>query len=515
MATPNEKLATSLEALMHLQQSGRRVIQATELSRTHRERLLANGFLQEIVKGWLMPARPDDKPGDTTPWYAALRDFIRGYCDQKFGEQWRVSPEQSLMLHTGSVILPKQVQIHTPIGKNNNLQLPAGTSLFDYKATDWSTEAASEVILSMRVIPLARALVRVSPTFFERNPSMARQALWQLPDTSELNLILLKGGHSVVAGRLAAALRAVGRADLADDVSSTLRAAGYTVTETNPFESPISQAAMPRESPYAMRIRTLWHSMRDDVLAIWGTEPLPRAAPDDYLQAMAQRYTADAYHSLSIEGYQVSSELIERVRTGQWNPDQSGFDHQQKNAMAAKGYYLAHEAVRTSVSDILNGENPGTVLRRDHGLWYRSLFAPSVQVGLLKPEDLAGYRAHQVYIRNAMHVPLPVMAVRDTMPVLFQLLENETSGAVRAVLGHFIFVFIHPYMDGNGRIGRFLMNAMLASGGYPWTIVTMDVRDEYMAALEAASVEQQIAPFAQLLLRLMREQIVHPPQALR
>jgi hypothetical protein len=36
---------------------------------------------------------------------------------------------------------------------------------------------------------------------------------------------------------------------------------------------------------------------------------------------------------------------------------------------------------------------------------------------------------------------------------------------VRVVLGHFIFVYIHPYMDGNGRMGRFLMNVMLAGGG--------------------------------------------------
>lgn len=34
---------------------------------------------------------------------------------------------------------------------------------------------------------------------------------------------------------------------------------------------------------------------------------------------------------------------------------------------------------------------------------------------------------------------------------------------VRAVLGHFFFVYIHPYMDGNGRLGRFLMNALFAS----------------------------------------------------
>ncbi len=64
-------------------------------------------------------------------------------------------------------------------------------------------------------------------------------------------------------------------------------------------------------------------------------------------------------------------------------------------------------------------------------------------------------------------MPINKDAVRDAMPILFELLENEPDASVRAVLGHFIFVFIHPYMDGNGRMGRFLMNVMLASGGYP------------------------------------------------
>jgi hypothetical protein len=50
------------------------------------------------------------------------------------------------------------------------------------------------------------------------------------------------------------------------------------------------------------------------------------------------------------------------------------------------------------------------------------------------------------------------------------LLHQEDEASVRGVLGHFMFVYIHPYMDGNGRMGRFLMNLMLASGGYPWTI---------------------------------------------
>ena len=64
-----------------------------------------------------------------------------------------------------------------------------------------------------------------------------------------------------------------------------------------------------------------------------------------------------------------------------------------------------------------------------------------------------------------MHAPLPREALADSMEMLFNLLANEPEPAVRAVLGHHLFVFIHPYFDGNGRIGRFLMNAMLASGG--------------------------------------------------
>lgn len=62
-------------------------------------------------------------------------------------------------------------------------------------------------------------------------------------------------------------------------------------------------------------------------------------------------------------------------------------------------------------------------------------------------------------------------------------------------------------MDGNGRIGRFLMNAMLASGGYPWTVVPVDLRDEDMSALEVASTKQNIIPFAEMIAKLVSQQI--------
>jgi Fic family protein len=91
------------------------------------------------------------------------------------------------------------------------------------------------------------------------------------------------------------------------------------------------------------------------------------------------------------------------------------------------------------------------------------------------------------------------------MPAYFDLLSSEESPAVRAVLGHFAFVYIHPYVDGNGRIARFLMNLLMASGGYPWTIVPVTRRDEYMSALESASVDQDIRPFALFLASVLTQ----------
>jgi Fic family protein len=73
------------------------------------------------------------------------------------------------------------------------------------------------------------------------------------------------------------------------------------------------------------------------------------------------------------------------------------------------------------------------------------------------------------------------------------------------VLGHFIFVYIHPYMDGNGRVGRFLMNTMMASGGYPWTVIPVTGRNAYVNALEKACVGEDIAPFTNFLAGLVKK----------
>jgi hypothetical protein len=90
------------------------------------------------------------------------------------------------------------------------------------------------------------------------------------------------------------------------------------------------------------------------------------------------------------------------------------------------------------------------------------------------------------------------------MPAFFDLLEKETEPSVRAVLGHWLFGYIHPYPDGNGRMARFLMNVMLASGGYPWTVIRVEDRNAYLVALDRASIDMDIKPFSALVAQRVR-----------
>jgi Fic family protein len=46
------------------------------------------------------------------------------------------------------------------------------------------------------------------------------------------------------------------------------------------------------------------------------------------------------------------------------------------------------------------------------------------------------------------------------MPAIFDLLMEEENPAVLVVLGHFIFVYIHPYFDGNARMGSFIIKTL-------------------------------------------------------
>ncbi len=500
MATPNEKLAASLTQLRSLQDRGRRVFRSSELTRVNRERLVRNGFLDEVMKGWLISCSPDADPSDTTPWFASFWEFCAAYCTARFGPDWNLSPEQSLLLHAEFTIIPKQLIVCTSKGTNNTVKLLFGTSLYDLKQKATPPHSDLTVRDGLRLMLPEAALLRVPEAFFVRHPVEAQVVLSGIRDAAQVLSRLLDGGHSVIAGRLAGAFRRIGRDDVADEILNVMTRAGYDVREADPFEAEQAPGVPGRaQSPIVVRLQSLWKTMREPVITAFPEAPgLPKDARA-YLSFVDEIYQDDAYHSLSIEGYRVTPELIDRVRADNRDPDRHDADRKSLDVLAARGYWQAFRLVRAAVVEIIGGSGPGALVREAHRDWYRELFQPCVASGLIAASTLAGYRNDAVFLRGSRHVPPRREAVRDAMPALFDLLETETEPSVRAVLGHWLFGYIHPYPDGNGRMARFVMNAMLASGGYPWTVIRIEDRDVYMAGLESASVDQDIAPFARFV----------------
>jgi Fic/DOC family len=503
VATPNELLANSLEIMRAVQKEG--IVRSHDISKTHRDRLIKNGFLREICQGWMFVADPSLAKGSSTLWYISYWAFIRKYLEERFGDEYCLSAEASLKIHVGSTLIPSQLIASTKKNVTQKLSLPFDISLLIYPDKKNFPEGR-EKVSGLWIMDLPTALCRLQPASFKNDRMDTELALRMIGDASALLRILLEGGKTAVAGRLAGAYSFLGEDGMADRIVGGMEAAGYPkVRLTNPFEdnTPIFASGTRVVSPYVSRIHAMWEAMRQDVIQIFPKAPGLPADPDNYLKKVEETYKDDAYNSLSIEGYQISAELIQKVRDGQWDPE-STEDRQQTNALVAKGYSLAFKSVEASIKRLLAGDNPGEVVDVGHHGWYENMFSPLVQAGILKPSDLAGYRNGQVYIKESMHVPPPREAVLDSMDEYFKLLKNENDAGVRAVLGHFVFVFIHPYLDGNGRMGRFLMNAMLASGGYPWTVIRMERRSAYMSALEEASVNKNIRLFAEFIAGEMR-----------
>lgn len=117
------------------------------------------------------------------------------------------------------------------------------------------------------------------------------------------------------------------------------------------------------------------------------------------------------------------------------------------------------------------------------------------------------YRTVQVYIRGVEWVPPGPSAVPKDMKALLEWYaknRGKVHPVVVAAYVHCAFELAHPFVDGNGRVGRLLMNFILRKNGYPMVNIPSRRKREYYAALRSAQVEGNLRPFVELVLGLYR-----------
>lgn len=113
--------------------------------------------------------------------------------------------------------------------------------------------------------------------------------------------------------------------------------------------------------------------------------------------------------------------------------------------------------------------------------------------------DNAGkYRNVNVMISGSKHTPPDSVVVPEKMTGLVQWYEENKEVLHPIQLAaefHHRLVHIHPFVDGNGRTARLLMNLVLMRNGFPPAIIQIEDRLEYMEALEKASVKDDVGDF--------------------
>jgi len=118
------------------------------------------------------------------------------------------------------------------------------------------------------------------------------------------------------------------------------------------------------------------------------------------------------------------------------------------------------------------------------------------------------YRDIQVRISGSAHTPPEPLLVQESMErfSMERLLDTEDHPVIQAAMAHFELVSIHPFVDGNGRTARLLMNLILIKNGYFPTIILKNDRKKYYDALEKGH-RGKIDDFVFLVARAMERTI--------
>ncbi|SIO30695.1 Fic family protein [Halodesulfovibrio marinisediminis] len=154
---------------------------------------------------------------------------------------------------------------------------------------------------------------------------------------------------------------------------------------------------------------------------------------------------------------------------------------------------LGHSEAFSFIHDIASGN----LLSEEDLLKIHSLV-----YGRIDKDQAGTYREKRIFLSGSKYSFPKPEEVQSLMTDLFSKLpemKKELHPVVFAAQAHKELVFIHPFVDGNGRVSRLLMNLLLIQAGYLVTIIPPVLRSEYIASLEKAHTND--SDFIKFILR--------------
>jgi Fic family protein len=121
--------------------------------------------------------------------------------------------------------------------------------------------------------------------------------------------------------------------------------------------------------------------------------------------------------------------------------------------------------------------------------------------------QIGKYRTVQVFV--GVSLPPKPFEVPVKMASLLRWYSNNKNKIHPLVLAsyfHAEFEKIHPFVDGNGRVGRLLMNFILFKNKYPMINIPKKKRFRYYEVLREAQYKQNLKPFIQFLISILKKE---------
>lgn len=153
-----------------------------------------------------------------------------------------------------------------------------------------------------------------------------------------------------------------------------------------------------------------------------------------------------------------------------------------------------HKEAILYLEDVIKNEEPFTE-------WQMKNIHHLVLKGI-NDKYAGNYRDQQVMISGAEHIPPAPFLLKEKMNEFIEWYNTEAQNlhpVERSAMVHVIFVGIHPFIDGNGRTSRLLLNLELMKNGYPPIVIKNSNRLEYYSALDKAHTTGDNSNFISLV----------------
>jgi Fic family protein len=468
-----------------------------------------NSLLALTPGGWgwvvLGPANPEADAALRQNYWSLVAEVLRMYAPAAID---RIS---AVRLFMGEASAPPLLNVtHASSASERRLEVAPGLSIYlrpvpPRAERAVAAEDAQVDGVTLPVAPPARVLVSLTVTDIRDHRDLVLTWLQSLVLAQpELEEAYERDPRPVLLARIGHLAQAVGNRRLAEQVTRVSNAFSRTrpsrtitgVGRTLVVPPYISAQPSLRE-PWLDRFRAKLARAAEvsaDVVRDSAIDLTPRPL-DAVLREARTAKAEDTYHSTTIEGYRITREHVRAVLAGA--PLDSPDRAEMERLMALKGYSQAFERTLSFASGADGGVRLSEAMVLD---LYVELWGPSVDAEIMTAAELRGWRKAPVYIRGSAYVPPAPAKVPQMMRLWADSLnELEMDAVSRAAVAHWAFVHVHPFMDGNGRLSRLLMNLVLCSAGLPWTIIRAEERREYFDALEQADIREDYAPFARFI----------------